>query len=159
MGSLWLKKQPPAQRRHVFGCFKCFNLAAVFSFDLAALIKHKITEIELRVCDWFRSGFTQKTSEHFCFKWLILIPFSIPRSWRSLQVCDSQAEARRDAARVALMNSLVNELPCRCINAQFISQSLQQAATHCAVSARDKAEEKKRLFVLSLRFEVRCCLL
>lgn len=54
---------------------------------------------------------------------------------RSLQVCDSQAEARRDAARVALMNSLVNELPCRCINTQFISQSLQQAATHCAVSA------------------------
>uniref|UniRef100_A0A3B5AWS4 Limb and CNS expressed 1 n=1 Tax=Stegastes partitus TaxID=144197 RepID=A0A3B5AWS4_9TELE len=44
------------------------------------------------------------------------------------KVCDTQAEARRDAARVALMNSLVNELPCRRISPQFISQSLQQAA-------------------------------
>lgn len=135
MGSLWLKKQPPAQGRHVIGHFKCFNLTAVLSFDPAALIKRKITELELRVCDWFNSGFTHKMSEDFCLKWLILLPFSIPHSSRSPQVCDSQAEARRDAARVALMNSLVNELPCRCINAQFISQSLQQAATHCAVSA------------------------
>lgn len=52
------------------------------------------------------------------------------------QVCDSQAEARRDAARVALMNSLVNELPCRRISPQFIAQSLRQAATHSAVSMR-----------------------
>uniref|UniRef100_A0A3B5B8T9 Limb and CNS expressed 1 n=1 Tax=Stegastes partitus TaxID=144197 RepID=A0A3B5B8T9_9TELE len=50
------------------------------------------------------------------------------------KVCDTQAEARRDAARVALMNSLVNELPCRRISPQFISQSLQQAARESAVS-------------------------
>uniref|UniRef100_A0A672YSH8 Limb and CNS expressed 1 n=1 Tax=Sphaeramia orbicularis TaxID=375764 RepID=A0A672YSH8_9TELE len=52
----------------------------------------------------------------------------------NFKVCDTQAEARRDAARVALMNSLVNELPCRRITPQFITQSLQQAATDSAVS-------------------------
>uniref|UniRef100_A0A672I5I2 Limb and CNS expressed 1 n=1 Tax=Salarias fasciatus TaxID=181472 RepID=A0A672I5I2_SALFA len=47
--------------------------------------------------------------------------------------CDTQAEARRDAARVALMNSVVNKLPCRRISPQFIAQSLQQAAKESAV--------------------------
>eukprot|EP00066_Takifugu_rubripes_P008762 XP_003975195.1 PREDICTED: protein limb expression 1 homolog [Takifugu rubripes] len=66
------------------------------------------------------------------------------------KVCDSQAEARRDAARVALMNSLVNELPCRCIDAQFITQSLQQAATHCAVSVEDVCDSSTSLGTYSL---------
>uniref|UniRef100_A0A3Q2VLW6 Limb and CNS expressed 1 n=1 Tax=Haplochromis burtoni TaxID=8153 RepID=A0A3Q2VLW6_HAPBU len=44
------------------------------------------------------------------------------------KVCETQAEARRDAARVALMNSLVNELPCRRIDPEFIAHSLRQAA-------------------------------
>uniref|UniRef100_A0A667XWN6 Limb and CNS expressed 1 n=1 Tax=Myripristis murdjan TaxID=586833 RepID=A0A667XWN6_9TELE len=48
------------------------------------------------------------------------------------KVCETQAEARRDAARVALMNSLVNELPSRRISPDFITQSLQQAATDSA---------------------------
>ncbi|XP_070821092.1 protein limb expression 1 homolog [Chaetodon trifascialis] len=56
------------------------------------------------------------------------------------KVCDTQAEARRDAARVALMNSIVNELPCRRINPQFITQSLQQAATDSAVSVEDACD-------------------
>ncbi|XP_054467732.1 protein limb expression 1-like [Anoplopoma fimbria] len=56
------------------------------------------------------------------------------------KVCDTQAEARRDAARVALMNSLVNELPCRRINPQFITQSLQQAATDSAVCIEDACD-------------------
>lgn len=50
------------------------------------------------------------------------------------QVCESPAEARRDAARVALMNSLVNDLPCRHITPKFIAQSLEQAAKHSAVT-------------------------
>uniref|UniRef100_A0A8C8DIB1 Limb and CNS expressed 1 n=1 Tax=Oryzias sinensis TaxID=183150 RepID=A0A8C8DIB1_9TELE len=53
------------------------------------------------------------------------------------KVCDTQAEARRDAARVALMNSLVNELPCRRISPDFIFQSLQQAAKNNAVHMND----------------------
>lgn len=72
-----------------------------------------------------------------------LLSLSLPSLWHFnhsyssspySQVCDSQAEARRDAARVALMNSLVNELPCRRISPQFIARSVQQAATHSAVS-------------------------
>uniref|UniRef100_A0A3P8TXT9 Limb and CNS expressed 1 n=1 Tax=Amphiprion percula TaxID=161767 RepID=A0A3P8TXT9_AMPPE len=55
------------------------------------------------------------------------------------KVCDTQAEARRDAARVALMNSLVNELPCRRISHQFITQSLKQAARDSAVNACDSS--------------------
>lgn len=50
-----------------------------------------------------------------------------------IQVCNTQAEARRDAARVALMNSLTHELPCRRISSQFIAESLQQAATDSGV--------------------------
>uniref|UniRef100_A0A3B4GTU2 Limb and CNS expressed 1 n=1 Tax=Pundamilia nyererei TaxID=303518 RepID=A0A3B4GTU2_9CICH len=45
------------------------------------------------------------------------------------KVCETQAEARRDAARVALMNSLVNELPCRRIDPEFIAHSLRQAVS------------------------------
>uniref|UniRef100_UPI0037E8A7EC protein limb expression 1-like n=1 Tax=Semicossyphus pulcher TaxID=241346 RepID=UPI0037E8A7EC len=66
------------------------------------------------------------------------------------KVCDSQAEARRDAARVALMNSLVNELPCRRINPQFITQSLQQAATDSAVSIEDACDSSTSIGTYSL---------
>ncbi|XP_040898679.1 protein limb expression 1-like [Toxotes jaculatrix] len=66
------------------------------------------------------------------------------------KVCDTQAEARRDAARVALMNSLVNELPCRRINPQFITQSLQQAATDSAVSIEDACDSSTSIGTYSL---------
>uniref|UniRef100_A0A8D0AL96 Limb and CNS expressed 1 n=1 Tax=Sander lucioperca TaxID=283035 RepID=A0A8D0AL96_SANLU len=65
------------------------------------------------------------------------------------KVCDTQAEARRDAARVALMNSLVNELPCRRINPQFITQSLQQAATD-SVSIEDVCDSSTSIGTYSL---------
>ncbi|XP_037632902.1 protein limb expression 1-like [Sebastes umbrosus] len=66
------------------------------------------------------------------------------------KVCDTQAEARRDAARVALMNSLVNELPCRRINPQFITQSLQQASTDSAVSVEDACDSSTSIGTYSL---------
>ncbi|XP_018524086.1 protein limb expression 1 [Lates calcarifer] len=66
------------------------------------------------------------------------------------KVCDTQAEARRDAARVALMNSLVNELPCRRINPQFIAQSLQQAAADSAVSIEDACDSSTSIGTYSL---------
>ncbi|XP_073323096.1 protein limb expression 1-like [Pagrus major] len=66
------------------------------------------------------------------------------------KVCDTQAEARRDAARVALMNSLVNELPCRRISPQFITQSLQQAATDSAVSIEDACDSSTSIGTYSL---------
>ncbi|KAF7660161.1 hypothetical protein LDENG_00286770 [Lucifuga dentata] len=66
------------------------------------------------------------------------------------KICDTQAEARRDAARVALMNSLVNELPCRQITLQFITQSLQQAATDSAVSIEDACDSSTSIGTYSL---------
>ncbi|XP_008334931.1 protein limb expression 1 homolog [Cynoglossus semilaevis] len=66
------------------------------------------------------------------------------------KVCDTQAEARRDAARVALMNSFVNELPCRRITPDFITQSLQQAATNSAVSIEDACDSSTSIGIYSL---------
>ncbi|XP_072243090.1 protein limb expression 1-like [Leuresthes tenuis] len=68
------------------------------------------------------------------------------------KVCDTQAEARRDAARVALMNSLVNELPCRRIDPEFITQSLQQAAREStgSVSVDDASDSSTSIGTYSL---------
>uniref|UniRef100_A0A1A8D120 Lix1 homolog (Chicken) n=2 Tax=Nothobranchius kadleci TaxID=1051664 RepID=A0A1A8D120_NOTKA len=66
------------------------------------------------------------------------------------KVCDSQAEARRDAARVALMNTLVNELPCRRISPEFIAQSLTQAAEESAVSLDDACDSSTSIGTYSL---------
>ncbi|XP_056135451.1 protein limb expression 1 homolog [Lampris incognitus] len=66
------------------------------------------------------------------------------------KVCETQAEARRDAARVALMNSLVNELPSRRISPQFIAQSLQQAATESAVSVEDACDPRTSIGTYNL---------
>ncbi|XP_068167716.1 protein limb expression 1 homolog [Antennarius striatus] len=68
----------------------------------------------------------------------------------NFKVCDSQAEARRDAARVALMNSLVNELPCRRITPHFITQSLAQAAADSSVSVEDASDPSTSLGTYSL---------
>ncbi|XP_068616881.1 protein limb expression 1 homolog [Brachionichthys hirsutus] len=68
----------------------------------------------------------------------------------NFKVCGSQAEARRDAARVALMNSLVNELPCRRITPRFVTQSLHQAAADSAVSVEDASDPSTSLGTYSL---------
>ncbi|KAJ1208515.1 hypothetical protein NDU88_003899 [Pleurodeles waltl] len=46
------------------------------------------------------------------------------------------AEARRDAAKVALINSLFNELPTRRITKEFIAESVQEAVSSTSVSGR-----------------------
>ncbi|XP_077378601.1 protein limb expression 1 homolog isoform X2 [Festucalex cinctus] len=66
------------------------------------------------------------------------------------KLCQTQAEARRDAARVALMNSLVNELPCRRICPQFIAQSLQQATIDSDVSIEDANDSSTHIGTYSL---------
>ncbi|CAI5650494.1 protein limb expression 1 [Oreochromis niloticus] len=66
------------------------------------------------------------------------------------KVCETQAEARRDAARVALMNSLVNELPCRRIDPEFIAHSLRQAARDSAVSVEDACDSGTSIGTYSL---------
>lgn len=45
----------------------------------------------------------------------------------NFQCCLSRAEARRDTTKVALINSLFNELPSRRITKEFIMESVQEA--------------------------------
>ncbi|KAH0628107.1 hypothetical protein JD844_008831 [Phrynosoma platyrhinos] len=53
------------------------------------------------------------------------------------QCCLSRAEARRDAAKVALINSLFNELPCRRITKEFIMESVQEAVSSTSGTLND----------------------
>ena len=52
----------------------------------------------------------------------------------SIQVCPTKAEARRSAARIALMNSVFNEQPTRKITQEFIDNAISEASqTHSSV--------------------------
>ena len=51
-----------------------------------------------------------------------------------LQSCPTKAEARRSAARIALMNSIFNEQPTRKITEEFIQKAVDDAGTGYAVS-------------------------
>ena len=45
-----------------------------------------------------------------------------------LQVCPTKAEARRSAARIALMNSVFNEQPTRKITQEFVDNAVSEAS-------------------------------
>ncbi|XP_001512548.1 protein limb expression 1 homolog [Ornithorhynchus anatinus] len=55
----------------------------------------------------------------------------------NFQCCLSRAEARRDAAKVALINSLFNELPSRRITKEFIVESVHEAVASTSGSLKD----------------------
>ncbi|XP_006012120.1 protein limb expression 1 homolog [Latimeria chalumnae] len=55
----------------------------------------------------------------------------------NFKCCSSTAEARRDAAKVALMNSVFNELPCRRITKEFIVKTVQEAVLSTSGSISD----------------------
>ncbi|XP_075449514.1 protein limb expression 1 homolog isoform X5 [Ascaphus truei] len=55
----------------------------------------------------------------------------------NFQCCLSRAEARRDAAKVALINSLFNELPTRRITKDFIMQSVEEAVSSTSGNLND----------------------
>ncbi|NXC50472.1 LIX1 protein, partial [Penelope pileata] len=55
----------------------------------------------------------------------------------NFQSCLSRAEARRDAAKVALINSLFNELPCRRITKEFIVESVREAVSSTSGNLKD----------------------
>ncbi|KAG9487982.1 hypothetical protein GDO78_007663 [Eleutherodactylus coqui] len=55
----------------------------------------------------------------------------------NFQCCSSRAEARRDAAKVALINSLYNELPPRRITHGFIMKSVQEAVASTSGNVDD----------------------
>jgi hypothetical protein len=50
------------------------------------------------------------------------------------QTCPTKAEARRSAARIALMNSVFNEQPTRKITQDFIDKAVGEAALSYGVS-------------------------
>lgn len=71
------------------------------------------------------------------------------------QECNSKAEARRSAAKIALMNSVFNEHPSRQINDNFIAKSLSEAtlsfqkqASHQYMSNEDSKGINAFKFVL-----------
>lgn len=53
-------------------------------------------------------------------------------SW--LQNCPTKAEARRSAAKIALMNSVFNEHPSRRISDEFIEKAVSEARASFKVS-------------------------
>ncbi|XP_067885105.1 protein limb expression 1 homolog [Heterodontus francisci] len=55
----------------------------------------------------------------------------------SFQYCSTKAEARRDAARVALVNSVFNEQPSRVITMEFIRNSVEEAVASVSGSTND----------------------
>ncbi|XP_028852534.1 protein limb expression 1 homolog [Denticeps clupeoides] len=58
----------------------------------------------------------------------------------NFQDCSTRAEARRDAARIALMNSMFNELPSRRITPDFIACSLKEAASTTSETIEDATD-------------------
>ena len=50
------------------------------------------------------------------------------------QNCPTKAEARRSAARIALMNSIFNEQPTRKITQEFIHKAVQEANSDYGVT-------------------------
>ncbi|XP_078252580.1 protein limb expression 1 homolog [Rhinoraja longicauda] len=55
----------------------------------------------------------------------------------SFQYCLTKADARRDAARVALVNSVFNEQPSRKITMEFIRNSMKEAVDSVCGSTKD----------------------
>ncbi|XP_060697394.1 protein limb expression 1 homolog [Hemiscyllium ocellatum] len=55
----------------------------------------------------------------------------------NFQYCLTKAEARRDAARVALVNSVFNEQPSRLITMEFIRSSIEEAVASVGGSIHD----------------------
>lgn len=54
-----------------------------------------------------------------------------------LQFCPTKAEARRSAAKIALMNSVFNEHPSRRITDEFIEKSVSEALASFNVRAAE----------------------
>ncbi|XP_026994146.1 protein limb expression 1 homolog isoform X2 [Tachysurus fulvidraco] len=59
--------------------------------------------------------------------------------------CYTKAEARRDAARIALMNSTFNDLPCRRITPEFITRSIEEAVTTTSGNMEDVSDPSTSL--------------
>ncbi|XP_059397495.1 protein limb expression 1-like isoform X1 [Carassius carassius] len=72
----------------------------------------------------------------------------------NLKYCYSKAEARRDAARIALMNSTFNELPCRRITSEFISRSVKEAISTTSGNIADASDPGTSIGAYCLMLEL-----
>ena len=59
-----------------------------------------------------------------------------------LQNCPTKAEARRSAAKIALMNSVFNEHPSRRISDEFIEKAVNEARASFKVNDRHYSTEQ-----------------
>uniref|UniRef100_A0A8C2F6X8 Limb and CNS expressed 1 n=1 Tax=Cyprinus carpio TaxID=7962 RepID=A0A8C2F6X8_CYPCA len=72
----------------------------------------------------------------------------------NVKYCYSKAEARRDAARIALMNSTFNELPCRRITPEFISHSVKEAVSTTSGNIADASDPGTSIGAYCLMLEL-----
>ncbi|KAK9974288.1 hypothetical protein ABG768_022392 [Culter alburnus] len=72
----------------------------------------------------------------------------------NFKYCYSKAEARRDAARIALMNSTFNELPCRRITPEFISHSVKEAVSTTSGNISDASDPGTSIGAYCLMLEL-----
>ncbi|XP_052413412.1 protein limb expression 1 homolog [Carassius gibelio] len=72
----------------------------------------------------------------------------------NFKYCYSKAEARRDAARIALMNSTFNELPCRRITPEFISRSVKEAVSTTSGNIADASDPGTSIGAYCLMLEL-----
>ncbi|XP_023378530.1 protein limb expression 1 homolog [Pteropus vampyrus] len=96
---------------------------------IAQVLPHRDPALVFKDCSTLDCGSTEALHYALLGQTLYFIkqiPIKMSRSYRC-QYCLSRAEARRDAAKVALINSLFNELPSRRITKEFIMESVQEA--------------------------------
>ncbi|XP_055056660.2 protein limb expression 1 homolog [Misgurnus anguillicaudatus] len=72
----------------------------------------------------------------------------------NFKYCYSKAEARRDAARIAFMNSTFNELPCRRITPEFISCSVKEAVSTTSGNITDASDPSTSIGAYCLMLEL-----
>ncbi|XP_051526897.1 protein limb expression 1 homolog [Myxocyprinus asiaticus] len=72
----------------------------------------------------------------------------------NVKYCYSKAEARRDAARIALMNSTFNELPCRHITPEFIACSVKEAVSTTSGNIADASDPSTSIGAYCLMLEM-----
>lgn len=118
-----------------------------------------ISQQRSRKCDehyWFIRGVQMSSSSVASFLLLFLSLSALILS-PPTQFCPTKAEARRSAAKIALMNSVFNEHPSRRITDDFIEKSVSEALASFNVNNLEmgggragagRAGEPMRFFVL-----------
>lgn len=70
-----------------------------------------------------------------------------------MQHCPTKAEARRSAAKIALMNSVFNEHPSRKISDEFIERAVRDAAGSFQVNQAIDMTNGQLFYIYSKHFD------